>query len=80
MPNMYDPPTSDFLGDLTDELDGEHIVTFASAGPKKYAYKTNQTKKVCTVRGFNLNHVNSLQINSDVIKKHGHITRSFQES
>ena len=41
MPNMYDPPTSDFLGDLTDELDGEHIVTFASAGPKKYAYKTN---------------------------------------
>ena len=31
-----EPPVGDFLGDLTDELHGKHIVEFVSAGPKNY--------------------------------------------
>ena len=33
-PGLYDPPLGDYLGDLTDELDGHHIVEFVSAGPR----------------------------------------------
>ena len=32
----------DFLGELTYELKGHHIMEFVSAGPKNYAYKTNE--------------------------------------
>jgi hypothetical protein len=32
----YMPPMGDFLGDLTDELDGDYIVEFCSGGPKVY--------------------------------------------
>ena len=34
--------TGDYLGDMTDELDGDHIVEFVSGGPKNYAYKTEK--------------------------------------
>jgi hypothetical protein len=33
-PGQYKPPVGDFLGDMTDELNGEHIVEFVSGGPK----------------------------------------------
>ena len=35
---------SDFekeAGEMTDELDGENITVFGSAGPKSYSYKTD---------------------------------------
>ena len=52
-PGQYDPPLGDYLGDLTNELKaGEHIVEFVSGGPKNYAYRTNNGKEVCKVRGF----------------------------
>ncbi|TWW60970.1 hypothetical protein D4764_05G0010600 [Takifugu flavidus] len=35
-----------YLGDLTDELDGDSIQEFAAAGPKSYAYQTRIKKKV----------------------------------
>ncbi|TWW73476.1 hypothetical protein D4764_15G0008700 [Takifugu flavidus] len=35
-----------YLGDLTDELDGDSIQEFAAAGPKSYAYQTRNKKKV----------------------------------
>ena len=47
--------TGDYLGEMTDELDGEHIVEFVSGGAKNYGYKTSGDKFECKVRGFTLN-------------------------
>ena len=47
--------TGDYLGDMTDELDGEHIVEFVSGGAKNYGYQTSGGKFECKVRGFTLN-------------------------
>ena len=58
-----EPPVGDFLGDLTDELDGKHIVEFVSAGPKNYAYLLNDGDTQCKVKGFTLNHQNAKKIN-----------------
>ena len=53
---------------MTDELEGEHIVEFTSAGPKNYGYITNTGKKCCKVRGFTLNVRGSQQLNYDVMR------------
>ena len=58
-----EPLVGDFLGDLTDELDGKHIVEFVSAGPKNYAYLLNDGDTQCKVKGFTLNHQNAKKIN-----------------
>ena len=50
----WEPPTGSYLGELTDELDGGHITTFVSGGPKNYVYETNNDKTVCKVRGITL--------------------------
>ena len=47
--------TGDFLGEMTDELDGDHIVEFVSGGAKNYGYRTAGGKFECKVRGFTLN-------------------------
>ena len=39
-PGKPEPPLGDYLGDLTDELDGDYITEFMSGGPKNYAYVT----------------------------------------
>ena len=65
---QYDPPLGDYLGELTDELKGEHIVEFLSGGPKNYAYKPNKNKETCKVRGFTLNYTNSQLINFESVK------------
>ena len=49
-------PTGDFLGDLTDELNGNHIVEFFLAGPKNYSYRLNNGECYCKIKGFSLNH------------------------
>ena len=49
----WEPPTGSYLGELTDELEGGHIRTFVSGGPKNYAYETNTSKTVCKVRSRN---------------------------
>ena len=67
-PDAYDPPLGDYLGDLTDELDGDHIVEFVSAGPKNYSYRTSKDNYCCKVKGFSLNHKNSLIINFHSMK------------
>ena len=33
------PATGDYLGDLTDEVPDNNIESFATGGPKNYAYK-----------------------------------------
>jgi hypothetical protein len=64
-----DPKLGDYLGDLTDELKpGEHIVEFASSGAKSYVYLTNTGRQECRLKGFTLNHKNSLLINFGVMK------------
>ena len=63
-PGEQNPPLGDYLGDLTDELEGDPIKIFVSGGPKNYAYQTKSGKQTCKVRGFNLNpSVNSTLIN-----------------
>ena len=37
--DLYRPQLGDYLGDMTDELDGGHIVEFVAAGPKQYAFR-----------------------------------------
>ena len=58
----------DYLGDLTDECEGDHIVEFVSAGPKNYAYETETGNTVCKVRGFRLNYDTSQEINFQSMK------------
>jgi len=54
---------------MTDELEGDHIVEFTSAGPKNYGYITNTGKTCCKVRGFMLNVRESRQLNYDVMRQ-----------
>ena len=70
-PGQHQLATGDYLGDLTDELDAnEHIVDFASGGPKNYGYRTVQGKVECEVRGFTLGHARGhAQLNCDILKQ-----------
>ena len=58
----------DFLGDKTDELDGDVITAFVSGGAKNYGYTTRQGKVVCKVRGFTLNVRGSAILNFHIMK------------
>ena len=40
-------PTGIFLGEMTDELEGDGITVFGSAGPKSYCYRTAKGKTEC---------------------------------
>ena len=60
--------TGDSLGDLTDELDGDHIVDWVGTGPKSYSYVTSKGVSVCKVKGFTLNYENSKHLNMDGMK------------
>ena len=62
-------PTGDYLGDLKDELSGDHIVEFVSGGPKNYAYKTEKKKVECKVRGFTLNVRGKKTLNFETVKR-----------
>ena len=63
----WEPPTGSYLGELTDELEGGHITTFVSGGPKNYAYETNTSKTVCKVRGITLNYKTVQKVNFNVM-------------
>lgn len=59
-----DPPLGDYLGGLTDEIDGDrYIVKFASTGPKSYSYILSDGSEMCKVKGFSLNYEASKIIN-----------------
>ena len=64
----YNPPLSEFVGGMTDELGGSHITEYLSNGPKKYAIRTADGKQIVNVKGFTLNYVASNQLNSEVMK------------
>ena len=55
-PGQAEVPKGNYLGDFTSELKhNDHIVEFVAAGPKNYAYVTQQGATCCKVRGFTLN-------------------------
>ncbi|XP_068993909.1 uncharacterized protein [Neodiprion pinetum] len=76
-PNEYEPPTGNFLGDLTDELAsygrGSFIRAFVSGGPKFYAFiikrPNGKEVEICKVKGISLNHATSSKINFVAIKR-----------
>ena len=49
-PDQPSITTGDFLGDMTDELDGDVITEFVSGGATNYGYPTRQGKVDCKVR------------------------------
>ena len=49
------------------KLEGGHITTFGSEGPKNYAYETNTSKTVCKVRGITLNYRTVQKVNFNVM-------------
>ena len=62
-------PLGNYLGEFTNELkQGDHIVEFAAAGPKNYAYKTQQGHVECKVRGFRLNCRGQEQLNFNILR------------
>ena len=66
---IYNPPLSEFVGGMTDELSGSYIAEYVSNGPKNYAYRTDDGKQVVKVKGFTLNFVASQQLTFDVMKE-----------
>ncbi|XP_046749826.1 uncharacterized protein LOC124413343 [Diprion similis] len=75
-PNAYEPPTGNFLGDLTDELEPygrvSFIRAFVSGGPKFYAFivkrPNGEEVEICKVKDITLNHTASSKINFEAIK------------
>ena len=61
-------PLTDFLGHMTEELEGDSIVEFISGGAKNYGYKAAGDKVECKVRGFILNVRGSAALNYDTMK------------
>ena len=66
---MYNPPLSEFVGGMTDELRESYITEYVSNGPKNYAYRTGDGKQVVKIKGFTLNCVASQQLTVDVMKE-----------
>lgn len=64
----YQPPCGEQLGVFKDELEGDHIVEFASGGPKTYTYITAEGNVCLKMKGFTLNYMALQQINFDVIR------------
>lgn len=70
LPGQPTIPIGDFLGDMTNELDGDdYIVEFVSGGAKNYGYQTKEGKVECKVRGFTLNVRGSASLNYEVMKR-----------
>ena len=63
-----DPPLGNYLGDLTDELDGDYITTFVSGGPKNYAHVTNKGKSQTKIRGITLDYATTEKLNPSVMR------------
>ncbi|XP_051800711.1 uncharacterized protein LOC127532721 isoform X1 [Acanthochromis polyacanthus] len=59
-----------YLGDLTDELEGDSIQEFVAAGPKSYAYQTkNKKKMVMRVKGITQTRECCERVNFDSVRE-----------
>ena len=61
--------TGDMLGDMTDEISGKGISSFASIGPKSYSFKYGDNEQKSAIKGFTLNHGNNNLLNHDSLSK-----------
>ena len=61
--------TGDMLGDMTDEISGKGISSFASTGPKLYSFKYGDNEEKSAIKGFTLNHENNSLLNHDCLSK-----------
>ena len=68
-----DPPLGNYLGDLTDELNGDYITSFVSGGPKNYAYRTKKGKAETKIRGITLDYAATGKLNPSVIRSLVHL-------
>ena len=66
-PGQAEPQLGNYIGDLTDELGGDHITVFASGGPKNYCYKTSGDKTEIKVRGITLDCTARQRVNFEVL-------------
>ena len=67
-PGKPDPPLGNYLGYLTDELNGDYITSFVSGGPKNYAYVTKKGKSETKIRGITLDYAATGKLNPSVIR------------
>ena len=67
-PDQPSIATGDFLGDMTEELDGDVITEFVSGGSKNYGYTTRQGKGVYKVGRFTLNVRGAAVLNFQTMK------------
>ena len=72
-PGKPDPPLGNYLGDLTDELNGDYITSFVSGGPKNYAYRTKKGKTDTKIRGITLDYAATGKLNPDVVRALVHL-------
>ena len=72
-PNQSDPPLGNYLGDLTDELNGDYITSFVSRGPKNYAYRTKNGKTDTKIRGITLDYATTGKLNHAVVRALVHL-------
>ena len=63
-------PLGKFLGQFTDEIDGNHIDEFGSAGPKSYSYRTNEGKTECKSKGLKNTHAVREVLNCNSMLNH----------
>ena len=67
-PDQPEPRLGNYIGDLTDELGGDHITVFASGGPKNYGYITNGDKTDIKVRGITLDCTARQKVNFESLR------------
>ena len=67
-PGKPEPPLGNYLGDLTDELNGDYITSFVSGGPKNYSYCTKKGKTETKIRGITLDYAATEKINHNVVR------------
>ena len=67
-PGQPKVPIGDYLGEMTDELEGDVITEFVSGGAKNYGYVTRGGKTECKVRGFTLNARGAAVLNYETMK------------
>ena len=72
-PDKPDPPLGNYLGDLTDELNGDYITSFVSGGPKNYAYRTKKGKTETKIRGITLDYAATGKLNHHVVRALVHL-------
>ena len=73
-PGEPSPPLGNYLGDLTDEFDGDYITSFVSGGPKNYAYQTKNGRTETKVRGITLDYLASGKLNHNVVQALVHLS------